>query len=103
MAKLKAVADVFFPVTALEISEFDLKIRTGRPIPKNEIKFIYGDIFQWTVNQRVIARCTKCEEDESGEGAFLARFSYVGVQPGITKEIRVWLKKEYIAQKQRGG
>ena len=49
-----------------------------------------------------MARCTDCQKDEETKGAFVETFTFVGVPPGITKEIRVWLRNEYVAQKQKG-
>jgi DNA-binding response OmpR family regulator len=102
MTKVSGVAELYYEAESVEVSEFDILIASKKQIPENEFRPIYGAVFQWTPTQRVLARCSKCEAEANDEGFFFARFAYVAVQPGITKQVRIWLKKEYVLQKERG-
>jgi|GEM_PF-5097745 len=100
MTPMKASVEMYFPALAQEISEFEMKLITTQQISLNDFKPIYGDFFKWSPERRVIARCTQCQEDEETEGYYIETFTFVGVPPAITKEIRIWLKSQYVAQKQ---
>ena len=98
---MKGVVEVYFQGSALEISEFEMKISTGKKIEVNDFVPLYGDFFQWSPNRRAIGRCTDRKPDELNKGAFVETFTFVGVPPGITKEVRIWLRNAYVAQKQK--
>lgn len=100
MTPIKGVVEMYYQALAKEISEFEMKIVTSKQISLNDFKPIYGDFFKWSPERRVIGRCTDCVEDEEIEGSYIETFTFVGVPPAITKEIRVWLKSQYINQKQ---
>ncbi len=102
MTKVTGVAELFFEAESVEVSEFDILIASKKQIPENEFRPIYGSVFQWTPSQRVLARCSNCDAEANDDGYYFARFTYVAVQPGITKQVRIWLKKEYVLQKERG-
>lgn len=102
MKAIKGIVEMFYQAEAKEISEFDMKIATAKQVLLNDFKPIYGDFFKWSPNRRVIGRCTDCKKDEDTKDAFIQTFSFVGVPPVITKEIRIWLRNYYIAQKQKG-
>lgn len=102
MTPLRGTVEMYSQALAREISEFEIKIVTPKQILLNNFKPIYGDFFKWTPGRRVIGRCTDCQEDEEVEGSFVETFTFVGVPPAITKEIRVWLKNQYVTQKQKG-
>ena len=93
--------EMFYQATAKEISEFEMKIVTSRQLAIDEFKPLFGDFFKWTPNRRAIGRCTDCKKDEEVKGSFIETFTFVGVPPGITKEIRIWLRNEYVTQKQK--
>ena len=98
---MKAAVEVYFEGVAVEISEFEMKITTAKKIEVNDFKPVYGDFFQWSPNRRAIGRCTECKNDELNKGAFVETFTFVGVPPGITKEVRIWLRNAYVAQKEK--
>ncbi len=98
---MKAPVEMYFQGVAVEISEFEIKIATAKKIEVNDLKPLYGDFFQWSPNRRAIGRCTECKNDELNKGAFVETFTFVGVPPGITKEVRIWLRNAYVAQKQK--
>ena len=98
---IKGTVEMYFQGVAVEISEFEMKISTAKKIEKNDFKPLYGDFFQWSPNRRAIGRCTECKNDELNKGAFVETFTFVGVPPGITKEVRIWLRNAYVAQKQK--
>lgn len=102
MTPMKGVVEMYSQAVAKEISEFEMKIVTPKEVMLNEFKPIYGDFFKWSPERRVIARCTDCTDDEETKGSFIETFTFVGVPPAITKEIRVWLKSQYVAQKKSG-
>lgn len=99
---IKGVVEMYYQAEAKEISEFEMKLITPKQIELNDFRPIYGDFFKWSPNRRVIGRCTDCKKDEEIKGFFIETFTFVGVAPGITKEIRVWLRNEYVTQKQKG-
>lgn len=101
IVSMKGVVEVYFQGAALEISEFEMKISTGKKIEVNDFVPLYGDFFQWSPNRRAIGRCTDRKPDELNKGAFVETFTFVGVPPGITKEVRIWLRNAYVAQKQK--
>lgn len=98
---MKAAVEMYFEGVAVEISEFEMKIATAKKIEVNDFKPLYGEFFQWSPNRRAIGRCTECKNDELNKGAFVETFTFVGVPPGITKEVRIWLRNAYVAQKQK--
>lgn len=102
MTPIKGVVEMYSQAVAKEISEFEMKIATSKEVILGEFKPIYGDFFKWSPERRVIARCTECTDDEEIKGSFIETFTFVGVPPLITKEIRVWLKSQYVAQKKSG-
>lgn len=102
MTSMKGIVEMYSQAVAKEISEFEMKIVTAKEVMLNEFKPIYGDFFKWSPERRVIARCTDCTNDEETKGSFIETFTFVGVPPAITKEIRIWLKSQYVAQKKSG-
>lgn len=98
---LKGLVEMYFQGVALEISEFEMKISTAKKIAVEEFVPLYGEFFQWSGDRRAIGRCTECKNDELNKGAFVETFTFVGVPPGITKEVRIWLRNAYVAQKQK--
>lgn len=98
---LKGVVEMYFQGVALEISEFEMKISTPKKIEVNDFVPLYGDFFQWSPNRRAVGRCTDCKTDELNKNFFIETFTFVGVPPGITKEVRIWLRNAYVAQKQK--
>lgn len=98
---MKATVEMYFQGVAIEISEFEMKISTAKKIEVNDFKPLYGEFFQWSPNRRAIGRCTECKNDELNKGAFVETFTFVGVPPSVTKEVRIWLRNAYVAQKQK--
>ncbi len=94
--------EMYYEATAKEISEFEMKIVTPKQLDLDEFRPLFGEFFKWSPNRRAIGRCTDCKKDEDVKGSFIETFTFVGVPPGVTKEIRIWLRNAYVTQKQKG-
>lgn len=99
LVPIKGSVEMHYQAIAKEISEFEMKIATPKHVELEDFKPIFGNLFKWSPNRRVIGRCTDSKNDEEIKGSFIETFTFVGVPPGITKEVRVWLRNEYVEQK----
>ena len=98
---MKGCVEMYSPGVAQEISEFEMKITTDKKTELDDFKPLFGDFFKWSPSRRAMGRCTECKEDELVKGAFVETFTFVGVLPGVTKEVRIWLRNAYVALKQK--
>ena len=86
-------------VTVLSISEFELLAQTNFVFAPGEICEFYADQFSADKSGRLLGRCLDCNPDSSKKGAFLSKFSLVGLSPLRLNEMRKWLRAQYIAIK----
>lgn len=98
---IKGTVEMYYQAMAKEVSEFEMKVVTTKQLEVSDFRPLYGDFFKWSPNRRAIGRCTDCKQDEEIKGAFVETFTFVGVPPGITKEVRVWLRNAYVEKKQK--
>jgi CheY-like chemotaxis protein len=81
-----------------EISEFGLLLRCNRPYVPGEYVTFYSPVFKTDKQTEVIGRCYKADKLQPGD--YKCRFVFVGVGDAVRKQIRTWMKMEYVRKKQ---
>jgi response regulator RpfG family c-di-GMP phosphodiesterase len=84
-----------------EISEFGLTLKSDRAIKEGEIITFSSDIFKVEKSNEVLARCYKSDPHPDDRNSFLLKFMFIAVNPAILKQIRSWLRQEYVRKKQQ--
>jgi CheY-like chemotaxis protein len=81
-----------------EISEFGLLLHSNRPYHPGEYVTFYSPVFKTEKQTEVIGRCYKAEKLK--DGGYKCKFVFVGVGEIVRKQIRMWMKLEYVRKKQ---
>lgn len=92
--------NVAYNFTIEDISEFGVIIKCNRQYLVGEFVTFYSPVFKTDKKAEVIGRCYKCEVNPSNKKEFLAKFVFVGVGDNTRKQIRTWMKQEYVRKKQ---
>lgn len=82
-----------------DISEFGLILRCNRSYLPGEYVTFYSPVFKTEKQAEVIGRCYKSEKLQ-GANDFQCKFVFVGVGDAVRKQIRNWMKLEYVRKKQ---
>jgi DNA-binding response OmpR family regulator len=93
--------DIAREVKMDEISEFGLTLHTADPIAENDILTFYSSVFKTDTRDSVMARCYKLADSPENKNEKIASFVFVGVNQATLKQIRNWMKHEYIRKKQQ--
>ena len=81
-----------------EISEFGLILRCNRPYQSGEYVTFYSPVFKTEKQTEVIGRCYKSDKLQGTD--YQCKFVFVGVGDAVRKQIRTWMKVEYVRKKQ---
>lgn len=92
--------DMAYEVTMEEVSEFGVTMHTNGPIQVGDLITLYGATFKTETGEKVLARCYQVSDHPEVKGDKLAYLTFVGVNQATLKQIRVWMKQEYIRKKQ---
>lgn len=82
-----------------DISEFGLILRCNRPYQPGEFVTFYSPVFKTEKQAEVIGRCYKSDKLQ-GNNDYQCKFVFVGVGDAVRKQIRTWMKLEYVRKKQ---
>lgn len=82
-----------------DISEFGLILRCNRPYQPGEFVTFYSPVFKTEKQAEVIGRCFKSDKVQ-GSNEYQCQFVFVGVGDAVRKQIRTWMKLEYVRKKQ---
>jgi CheY-like chemotaxis protein len=93
--------DVAFQYDIEEISEFMLTMRSPKKFKVDQYVTFYGDMFQTTVNNRLFARCTKCEEHMTEKGQYSVTVAFSGLDQPVRKTLRTWIRRKYVTEKEK--
>lgn len=88
-------------VSMEEISEFGLTMRTTDAIKEGDVASFYSEVFKTEGKESILGRCYKVAQDPEKKEDTLASFMFVGVNQATLKQIRTWMKQEYIRKKQK--
>lgn len=91
--------NVAYNFTIEDISEFGLILRCNRPYQPNEYVTFYSPVFKTEKQAEVIGRCYKSDKLQ-GNNDYQCKFVFVGVGDAVRKQIRNWMKLEYVRKKQ---
>lgn len=91
--------NVAYNFTIEDISEFGLILRCNRPYQPGEYVTFYSPVFKTDKQAEVIGRCYKSDKLQ-GNNDFQCKFVFVGVGDAVRKQIRNWMKLEYVRKKQ---
>lgn len=83
-----------------DISEFGLILKCNRQYLPGEFVTFYSPVFKTDKKAEVIGRCYKCEVNPNNKKEFQAKFVFVGAGDNTRKQIRTWMKQEYVRKKQ---
>ncbi len=97
--KTKADIKMLKKVLVLSVSEFELSTQTNFTFLNNEICEFYADQFSADKSGRLLGRCLECLADSTKKGAYLSKFSLVGLSSSRLNEMRKWLIAQYVAIK----
>jgi hypothetical protein len=82
-----------------DISEFGLILKSSRPYKTTEFVTFYSPVFKTDKKAEVIGRCYKSDKIGNTE-EYQSYFVFVGVGDTMRKQIRTWMKQEYVRKKQ---
>lgn len=82
-----------------EVSEFGLILKANREYAPGEFVTFYSPVFKTDKKAEVIAKCYKSEKTQ-GSNEYLSHFVFVSAGDNIRKQIRSWMKLEYVRKKQ---
>ncbi|MES2768150.1 MAG: hypothetical protein V4596_03310 [Bdellovibrionota bacterium] len=82
-----------------DISEFGLILRCNRAYQPGEYVTFYSPVFKTDKQAEVIGRCYKSDKLQ-GNNDYQCKFVFVGVGDAVRKQIRTWMKLEYVRKKQ---
>lgn len=89
--------NVAFNFTIEEISEFGLLLRCSKPYQPGEYVTFYSPVFKTEKQSEVIGKCYKAEKLQTD---YHCKFVFIGVGEAVRKQIRTWMKLEYVRKKQ---
>ncbi len=82
-----------------EISEFGLTLKSNRPYVPGEFVTFYSPVFKTEKKAEIIGRCFKSDKVQNAN-EYKSQFVFVGAGDAIRKQIRSWMKLEYVKKKQ---
>lgn len=82
-----------------DISEFGLTLKSNRPYLPGEFVTFYSPVFKTEKKAEVIGRCYKSDKVQNSN-EYKSQFVFVGAGDSIRKQIRSWMKLEYVKKKQ---
>ncbi len=82
-----------------DISEFGLILKSNRPYKTGEFVTFYSPVFKTEKRAEVIGKCYKYEKLGSAE-EYRSYFVFVAIGDTMRKQIRNWMKQEYVRKKQ---
>ena len=91
--------NVAFNFVFEDISEFGLVLRCNRPYQPGEFVTFYSPVFKTEKQREVIGRCYKSDKVPNSN-EYQCQFVFVGVGDAVRKQIRNWMKLEYVRKKQ---
>ncbi len=91
--------NVAYNFTIEDISEFGLTLKSTRPYIAGEFVTFYSPVFKTDKKAEVIGRCFKCDKVQNSN-EHKSQFVFVGAGDAIRKQIRSWMKQEYVRKKQ---
>lgn len=99
--KTSANVDLGVSLEIEEISEFDATLTTPGPVQVNSYVTLYGPMFSEQGKQGVFARCLKCDPHPTVSKAFQCRLSFVAMNASANKQLRLWMRQDYIKKKEK--
>lgn len=82
-----------------DISEFGLILKCNRPYLPGEFVTFYSPVFKTEKQAEVIGRCFKSNKIQNSN-LYKCEFVFVGAGDAVRKQIRNWMKLEYVRKKQ---
>ncbi len=83
-----------------DIGEFGLTLKAAKKYEPGEIISFFSPAFARDGGQEVVGKCFSSEKHPSSPDMFQCKFVFFGNGPVLKKQIRTWMKTEYIRKKQ---
>lgn len=99
--KTKTQINLLQQINIQKMSEFEMEVVSLHKFSEKECVELVADAFGVNSAGHLLATCLKSTPDPSGQGSYVTLFSFVGLLPQTMNELRKWLKRQYIEQKQK--
>lgn len=83
-----------------DIGEFGLTLKSNKKYEIGEFISFFSAAFAREGGQEVIGKCYQCDKHPSSPDLFQSKFVFLGNGPAFKKQVRTWMKTEYIRKKQ---